>query len=247
MLILVSFLTAEIRDTNDFKEYETAFIKVEVPMNQPQPIVSTQGTHRSTPIALRSPTVYANPPETKKKKQTAGESSSPRKSLKITIKQKQIVEQEKDDDDSEDRIELESHKENPEILDDDDDKVEEKESDDMGSLEIRNQDTQTTIPTPPSSTRKILSSDKNIVQELTETAFIPTTTTSKDSHFKKRISSKYSHLSGALRRMCRRQGYMIQDMEKSVSQTQNYGKLITRLMKFFMRLFHNLLKKLQMT
>ncbi|GKB95314.1 hypothetical protein Tco_0981451, partial [Tanacetum coccineum] len=83
---------------------------------------------------------------TKKRKQTAKESSSPRKSLKITIKQKQIVE--KDDDDSEDRIELESHKENPEFVDDDNDKEEEKQNDDMGSLEIRNEETQITIPTP---------------------------------------------------------------------------------------------------
>ncbi|GJY83599.1 hypothetical protein Tco_0496975 [Tanacetum coccineum] len=129
MLILDAFLTAEIRETNDFKEYETV-----------------------------SPTVSASPPETKKRKQIAGESSSPRKSLKITIKQNQIVE--KDDDDSEDRIDLGSHKDNPEFVVVDDDKAEENHSDDMGSLEIRNEETQTTIPTPLSSPRKILSSDK---------------------------------------------------------------------------------------
>ncbi|GJW09218.1 hypothetical protein Tco_1575045, partial [Tanacetum coccineum] len=43
---------------------------------------------------------------------------------------------------------------------------------------------------------------------------IPTITTSKHSQVKKRISNKYSHLPGVLRRMCRRQGYMIQDMER---------------------------------
>ncbi|GKF18217.1 hypothetical protein Tco_0063135 [Tanacetum coccineum] len=73
---------------------------------------------------------------------------------------------------------------------------------------------QTTIPTPLSSPRKILSSDKKTSQELTDIVSNPTTTTSKHLQVKKRISSKYSHLPRALRRICRRQGYMIQDMEK---------------------------------
>ncbi|GJS15644.1 hypothetical protein Tco_0410116, partial [Tanacetum coccineum] len=54
----------------------------DVPMNQPQPVVSTQGTHRSTTRALRSPTVSASPHERKKRKQSAGESISPRKIIK---------------------------------------------------------------------------------------------------------------------------------------------------------------------
>ncbi|GKA95565.1 hypothetical protein Tco_0817603 [Tanacetum coccineum] len=140
MLIPDAFLTAEIRETNNFKEYETVFIKVEVLMNQPQPVVSTHGMHKITPRAPRSPTISASPLETKKRKQNAGESSSPRKSRK----------------------------------------------------------------------------------ELTDTISIPTTTTSKHSHVKKRISSKYSHLPAALRRMCRRQIYMIQDMEQKCVTT---GKL----------------------
>ncbi|GKB95123.1 hypothetical protein Tco_0981260 [Tanacetum coccineum] len=85
MLILDALLTAEIRETNDFKEYETVFIKQ-------------------------------------------------------TVK--------KDDNDSEDRIDPGSHKDNPEVVDDDDDKEREKHDDEMGSLEIRNEETQTTIPTP---------------------------------------------------------------------------------------------------
>ncbi|GJW84651.1 hypothetical protein Tco_0157796 [Tanacetum coccineum] len=39
MLIPNAFLTDEIRATDDYKEYETVFIGVAVPMNQPQPIV----------------------------------------------------------------------------------------------------------------------------------------------------------------------------------------------------------------
>nr|GEX09600.1 hypothetical protein [Tanacetum cinerariifolium] len=111
MLIPDAFLTTEIRETGDFKE--------------------------TTPRAHRSPTISADPPEMKKSKQTAEESSSPRKSPKITIKRKKIVE--KDDDDSKDRIEPRSHKDNPEFVDDD--KVEEKHSADTGSLEIRNEET----------------------------------------------------------------------------------------------------------
>ncbi|GKA07766.1 hypothetical protein Tco_0686990 [Tanacetum coccineum] len=71
-----------IRETDDFKEYETVFMKVAVLMNQPQPVGSTQGTNRNTPRSHRSPTVSSNPMETKKRKQTAGVSSSPRKIIK---------------------------------------------------------------------------------------------------------------------------------------------------------------------
>ncbi|GKD62937.1 hypothetical protein Tco_1305045, partial [Tanacetum coccineum] len=84
MLIPDSLLTAEIRETGDFKEYEMVFMKVDVLMNQPQPVVSTQGTNRNTPRATRTPTVSASPQELKKRKQNAEESSSRR----IIIKKK---------------------------------------------------------------------------------------------------------------------------------------------------------------
>ncbi|GKF63206.1 hypothetical protein Tco_0186654, partial [Tanacetum coccineum] len=115
------------------------------------------------------------------------------------------------------------NEENLEIVDDDnDDKNEETQNDDMGSLEIRNVETRTTIPTPSSSPRKVLSLDKTIDQELTDIVSIPTTSTSQHSHVKKQNSSKYSHLPGALRRMCRRQGYMIQDMERKCVTTAKF-------------------------
>ncbi|GJT45507.1 hypothetical protein Tco_0954222 [Tanacetum coccineum] len=131
-------IVAKIRETDDFKEYNTVFMKVAILMNQPQPIVSTQGANRTTPRAHRSPTVFAGPLKTKKRKQTDGESKpgSRKDNLKF-------------------------------VDDDDDDKAEEKHSDDMGSLEIRNEETQTTIPTLLSSPRKILSLDKKTSQELT--------------------------------------------------------------------------------
>ncbi|GJT86074.1 hypothetical protein Tco_1067791 [Tanacetum coccineum] len=218
MLIPDAFLTEEIRVTDDYKEYEMVFVNIVVPINQPQ--------------------------LGKKRKQSAGKTSSLQKSLNVTIKQKQVVEGEKDEesyadkfaasmlhddvDDSRDKIKPESHKEHPEVVDDDENKEEkknEKKDDVMGSLENRNEKMQTPIPTTPRSPRINLSSDKNIAQELTDTVSLSTATTSKDPHKKKCISSKYSHLSGALRRMCRRQGYMIRDMERKCVTTDEFWKV----------------------
>ncbi|GJW43394.1 hypothetical protein Tco_0072193 [Tanacetum coccineum] len=207
MLIPDAFLTEEIRATDDFKEYETVFIKVDVPKNQPQPVVSTQGKHRSTPRAHRTPTLTASPQGKNRK---------------------QIVEANKDDDDSENRLEPESHKDNLEHVDDNDDKDEEKvdeeEGCEMGTLETKTEETQPTIPTPPRSHRTILSSEKNLTQELTETVPLLTPTTSNTPRSKRRISSKYNHLPGALRRMCRRQGYMIQNMKRKCVTTKQFWK-----------------------
>ncbi|GJT60060.1 hypothetical protein Tco_1003593 [Tanacetum coccineum] len=163
------------------------------------------------PRAHRTPTFTASP-QRKKRKQSAGETSSPQKSLKVTIKQKQVVEGERDEesyadkfaasmlhydfDDPGDRIELGSHKEHPEVIDDDDENK---------------------------SPRINLSSDKNIAQELTDTVSLSTATASKYPHKKRRISSKYSHLPGALRRMCRRQRYMIRDMEHQDNDPAYWG------------------------
>nr|GFA46115.1 hypothetical protein [Tanacetum cinerariifolium] len=80
MLISDALLTDAIRKANDFKEYEMVFIVI--PMNQPQPVVSTQGTNRTTPSALKTPNLMAASPQ-KKRKQVTRDSSSPRKSLKV--------------------------------------------------------------------------------------------------------------------------------------------------------------------
>ncbi|GKE57717.1 hypothetical protein Tco_1496902, partial [Tanacetum coccineum] len=146
MLIPNAFLTKEIHAIDDFKE--------------------------STPRAHRTLTLTASP-QRKKRKHTTRESSSPQKSLKITIRQQKLIEEEKDDDDSENGLEPGSHKDNPEHVDDDDDKdaenVDKEEEGEMGSLETRTEEMQTPIPTKLRSPRTILSSDKNITQELTDT------------------------------------------------------------------------------
>nr|GEV40680.1 hypothetical protein [Tanacetum cinerariifolium] len=158
------------------KEYELVFVGVVIPMNQP-----------------------------KKRKQSARESSSPLKSLKITIKQKQVVKREKDvesyvdkfadsiihDDDFETRIEPGSHKEHPEeVSDDDDEKKEEKKDDEMGSLETMTEKMQTQIPTPPRSPRINLSLDKNIDPELTDTVSPLTAIPSQDKHKQRHIFNR---------------------------------------------------------
>nr|GEV77269.1 uncharacterized mitochondrial protein AtMg00810-like [Tanacetum cinerariifolium] len=123
--------------------YQDVVDKVAILMNQPQLVVSTQGTNRNTPRAHRSLTVSANPQEMKKRKQTAGESSSPRRIIK---KKKQTTpsilpprdDRERDEiakatllsanvDNTGSKLEPKSQKENLECVSDDDETEKEKE------------------------------------------------------------------------------------------------------------------------
>nr|GEV73152.1 hypothetical protein [Tanacetum cinerariifolium] len=92
------------------------------------------------------------------------------------------------------------------------------------SMEIRKEQKQTLIPSLTRSPRIILSSDKNITRELTETVPLPATTISNTSHSKRINSTKYNHFLDALHRMCRRQGYMIQNMEQKCVTTKQFWK-----------------------
>ncbi|GKB17459.1 hypothetical protein Tco_0851382 [Tanacetum coccineum] len=103
-------------------------------------------------------------------------------------------------------------------------RIDENKDAELGSLETRTEEMQTPIPTTPRSPRTILSLDTNITHELTDNVSLPTTTTSKNPHSKRHISSKCGHLPGALRRMCRRQGYMIQNMERKCITTKYFWK-----------------------
>ncbi|GJY91443.1 hypothetical protein Tco_0506639 [Tanacetum coccineum] len=121
-----------------------------------------------------------------------------------------------DVDDSGTKIEPESHKEHPEIVNDDDNQIEkekkyeeiekEKKDDDdddvkkvdkgvkeksnadvaTGSTEFRKEKMQTPIPSPIRSHRKVSSSDKTITKELTGNVSPRPATTSKDSSTSKR-------------------------------------------------------------
>ncbi|GKD84333.1 hypothetical protein Tco_1355487, partial [Tanacetum coccineum] len=142
MFIPGELLTDDIRATKEYKEYDKKFVRVDIPTFQQEPVESTQGTHR-IPRATRTPT-----PTTEKKqksREVAGDSSTPRKSLKIIIKQKQpsttpiphLSNDEEEDshasafvdsmlcdeEDTRTRIEPVSHKEHSEIFNEDDDDV----------------------------------------------------------------------------------------------------------------------------
>ncbi|GJS05000.1 hypothetical protein Tco_0321508 [Tanacetum coccineum] len=141
MLIPDAFLTDEIRATDDYKEYETVFVGVVIPMNQPQPVMSTQRMHRTTPRAYRTPTLTVASPQGKKRKQiTEAQENVAKVQEKLTEEKiKKMVEGEEDEesyagefadsmlnndvDDFGTRIEAESHKENLEVVDDNDDDV----------------------------------------------------------------------------------------------------------------------------
>ncbi|GKB09534.1 hypothetical protein Tco_0837846 [Tanacetum coccineum] len=209
MLISNAFLIDEIRATDDFKEYETVIIGVDVKMNQLQPVVSTQGMHMITPRAYRTPTLTAASPQEKKRKQRVRETSSPMKSLKVDIEKMVEGEEDKesyasefadsmlnnDDDDSGTRMEPESHKENPEVVEDDVNVTEKKNdgkhnkdveetNDATGNMETRKERIQPLIPTPNRFPRKDLSSDKTISKELIATVS-PTTATTSNSKSKR--------------------------------------------------------------
>ncbi|GKF83357.1 hypothetical protein Tco_0245013, partial [Tanacetum coccineum] len=91
MLIPDNLNTDDIRDTQAYKDYEKEFVGVDISMIQPHPVESTQETNM-TPRAIRTP----NPDDVVQKKKrkgtpTAGETSTPRKSLKIRVKQQKPI------------------------------------------------------------------------------------------------------------------------------------------------------------
>ncbi|GJY50526.1 retrovirus-related pol polyprotein from transposon TNT 1-94 [Tanacetum coccineum] len=192
-----AFLTKEIRATNDYKEYETVFVNVVVPMNQPQLVVYTQGTHNTIPRAHRTPTLTVASPQGKKRKQSARETIQEKLEEEEEIEKMVEGDQDEesyasefvdsmfnDDDDSGTRIEPGSYKENLKDVDDD----------------------ETPIPTPTRSPRKDLSSDKTISEELTINVSPTTATTSKNKSKKGFTSNMTKILPGSITGMCRRRG-----------------------------------------
>nr|GFA72117.1 hypothetical protein [Tanacetum cinerariifolium] len=125
--------------------------------------------------------------------------------------------------------------------------VDEKKDDEMGSLEIRTKEMQTSIPITHRSPRKNLSLDKNIDQEMTDADLILSATTSKDPHLKRRISKKYSHIPGVLRRMYMRQGYMIKNMERKYVTTDYFWKIARKIDQVLHDIVPQLAEKPQMT
>ncbi|GJX22897.1 hypothetical protein Tco_0227342 [Tanacetum coccineum] len=143
MLIPCEFIFDDICATMEYKEYEKVFIGIDVSMIQAQPVESTQGTNR-TPKATRTPT-----PTNEHKTALAAEAQE-----NIAKVQEKILEEDiekmvdgededsyasafadslfQDEEDTRTRIEPGSHKENPEVVDDDDvdDNVDKQKKDD---------------------------------------------------------------------------------------------------------------------
>ncbi|GKC45104.1 hypothetical protein Tco_1062826, partial [Tanacetum coccineum] len=84
MLIMDILLTDAIRDTQTYKDYEEEINRVGVPTIQLEPVESTQWTNRTS--RATKTTNLVDVVQKKKGKRVAGETSSPRKSLKIQFK-----------------------------------------------------------------------------------------------------------------------------------------------------------------
>ncbi|GJT71446.1 hypothetical protein Tco_1030732 [Tanacetum coccineum] len=161
-----------------------------------------------------------------------------------------------DDDDSGNRIEPGSHKKNPEVVDYDDvddnvdkeknnDDVEEKKynkNDDnndhgdhtlirgevSGSLETRNENMQTPIPSPPRFFRTDLSSDKTLSEELTKNVLPTPETTSKDPNMSQPTFSKHKILPGSVAELSRRSGQLREQLTDTFI-TKEYFEAIPRM------------------
>ncbi|GJV81365.1 hypothetical protein Tco_1517235 [Tanacetum coccineum] len=210
MLIPYALLTAKIKETDDFKEYETVFMMVDVLMNKPQSVVSTQGTNRNTPRAPRTPTVSASPRESKKRKQTAEESKSYASAFADTVLND-------NDDETGSKLEPRSHKEHPEHVSDDDeikkkDEEVEKKKEVVEIVKETNVDDTSAKKNKEVVTEKevVAISDKTISEEFTDTVTPTTATSSKTpsttTRQKKSFTLKTRHLPESIDGMCRRRG-----------------------------------------
>nr|GEV90713.1 retrovirus-related Pol polyprotein from transposon TNT 1-94 [Tanacetum cinerariifolium] len=216
MLIPYVFLTEEIHATDDFKEYETVFMNIDVPIKQPQPVVSTQGMHRSTPRAHVTPTLTANEEEIEKIVEGEEDEESYESAFPNFVFNDDV-------DDFKTKIEPGSHKEHSKHVTDDDEEIKKEKKNE----EIRKEQKQTSIPSPTRSPMNFSSSDKIVSEELTTTISPTTATTSKDSSTKKCKKRSFSHktktLPSSIADMCRRRGQICSHIK---------NKFITH--KFFM-------------
>ncbi|GJV18332.1 hypothetical protein Tco_1367352 [Tanacetum coccineum] len=165
----------EIRVTDEFKKYETVFINVDVPMNQPQPIVSTQGTHRSTPRAHRTPTLTASakvddtrskiePESQKENSERVSDDDETEKEKEVA---QDIIEKETEE------VGIEHNIVEKEVEDETNVKPERTEevvketevANVSGSQETRNEQTQTPISSPIRSPGKVSFSDKTVLED----------------------------------------------------------------------------------
>nr|GEU70825.1 putative reverse transcriptase domain-containing protein [Tanacetum cinerariifolium] len=89
MLFPNEFITDDIHPTEEYKEYEKVLVRIDVLTIQPQSIESTQRMNRKPRAHMTpTPTAIASDVVQKNRKQVTEETSSLRKSLKVTIRKK---------------------------------------------------------------------------------------------------------------------------------------------------------------
>nr|GFA42448.1 hypothetical protein [Tanacetum cinerariifolium] len=221
-----------------YKEYEKVFVGVDVPTIPPQPVESTQGTNK-TPSAHRTPApvvvvvvVVNDVVDKKKRKHVAGETSSPRKSLKVTTMKKKLsttpISPPSDDKEWDEIAEATLLNEKSYASEFADSVVLNEEEDSDARLEPGSHKENPEIVNDDEEEEEKKKDDKkdddnddddndnhtDHTLELTVTVSPTPATTSQDRSKTRRISSKYRHIPGALHRMCKHQGFMIKQMEK---------------------------------
>nr|GEW33745.1 integrase, catalytic region, zinc finger, CCHC-type, peptidase aspartic, catalytic [Tanacetum cinerariifolium] len=137
-----------------------------------------------------------------------------------------------DEEDSDTKIEPGSHKENQEEVDDDD-VVEEKKDDKKDDEDDDNDD--------HDDHAFVRTRVTGGLEELMATVS-PTPTTSSQRRAKL-ISNKYSHILGDLKRICRRQGFMIKQMEKKYVTNREFQGIKERVDKVLYEIIHQIASK----
>nr|GEY14223.1 hypothetical protein [Tanacetum cinerariifolium] len=171
-------------------DYEEKYRRVEVPIIQPEPVKSTQGTYR-TPRTTRTPNLD-DVVQKKKRKGTPIEQENV-----AAIKDNILEEDVEKIVEGEDKESYGSEFDDTIFLDEEDSSNRKKPG------KIRTEKMQIPISPASRSSRKDLSLDKAIAQELT-VSVSPTPTTSSQRRSKS-ISKRYLHILRALHRICRRQ------------------------------------------
>ncbi|GKA67758.1 putative reverse transcriptase domain-containing protein [Tanacetum coccineum] len=222
MLILNTFLTGEICATDDFKEYETVFMKGNKRKHSAEESSSLMKSFKIT-IKRKKPSTTPIPPPTEAQENIA--------KVQEKLAKEEIEKLVEGDEDEESYAKPGSHKENPKKVDDDDDEIEKEKKDDIeiekekkddvvkekyiiddvtGSMKIRKEQKQTLIPSPTRSPRNVSSSDKTVFEELTANVSPTTATTFKASSITKRkkqfISFRLKTLPGSIAGMCKQCG-----------------------------------------
>ncbi|GJV02132.1 hypothetical protein Tco_1335701 [Tanacetum coccineum] len=232
MLIPDEFLTEEIRATDDFKEYETVFVGVDVPMNQPQPLFLPKERIEKLDEEEIEKMVEGDEDE-ESYASVFVDSMINDDVVDDSDKNDEEIEKEKKHDDDEKTNEILTLKIRN-VIDDvekTDEVVKEKDIDvATGSMEFRKEKMQTPIPSPIRSPRKVSSSDKTVIEELTDIVSPTTATTSKDSSTSKRkkrpISYKAKILPGSITGMCRRHGQILSHIKnKFITHDFFMGKI----------------------